>query len=116
MTRTKTPASIATLMTLGGGRGSDQTLALTAPTSPSLLLHVQRYSTTLLQGFKEEDLGNSPSWWADALQWRALGQSQGSVKSFLGCSTGWWVDTTATLLPGKKETARGTTEKINTEP
>ena len=42
--------------------------------------------------------------------------SQGSVKSFLGSSTGWWADTTATLLPGKKEITRGTTEKINTEP
>ena len=50
------------------------------------------------------------------LQRPALGQSQGSVKSFLGSSTGWWADTTATLLPGKKETARGTREKINTEP
>ena len=35
---------------------------------------------------------------------------------FLGSSTGWLADTSATLLPGKKETARGTTEKINTEP
>ena len=46
----------------------------------------------------------------------ALGQSQGSVKSFLGSSAGWWADTTATLLPGKKEIARGTTEKVKTEP
>ena len=53
---------------------------------------------------------------ATNLQRPALGQSQGSVKSFLGSSTGWWADTTATLLPGKKEIARGTTEKINTEP
>ena len=46
----------------------------------------------------------------------ALVKSQGSVKSFLGRSTGWWADTTAALLPGKKEIARGTTENINTEP
>ena len=50
------------------------------------------------------------------LQRPALGQSQGSDISFLGSSTGWWADTAATLLPGKKEIARGTTEKINTEP
>ena len=51
---------------------------------------------------------------AFTVQRPALGQFQGSVKSFLGSSTGWWADTT--LLPGKKEIARGTTEKINTQP
>ena len=25
---------------------------------------VQRYSSTLSQGFEDEDLGNSPVWWA----------------------------------------------------
>ena len=50
------------------------------------------------------------------LQQPALGQSQGSVKSFHGSSTGWWADSTATLLPGNKIIARGTIEKINTEP
>ena len=59
-------------------------------------------------------------WWFETifcwLQRPALGQSQGSVESFLGSSTGWCADTTATLLPGKKEITRGTTEKINTKP
>ena len=40
----------------------------------------------------------------------ALGQSKGSVKSFSGSST------TATLLPGKKEIARETSDKRNTYP
>ena len=51
---------------------------------------------------------------AFTVQRPALGQFQGSVKSFLGSSTGWWADTT--LLPGKTEIARETTEKINTQP
>ena len=51
-----------------------------------------------------------------ALRPAALGQSQGSVKRFSGSSAGWWADTTATLLPGKKDIARGTSEKIDTEP
>ena len=46
----------------------------------------------------------------------ALSQSQGFVISFLGSSTGWWAGTPATLLPGKKEIAKGTSKKINTEP
>ena len=28
---------------------------------------VQRYSSTLSQGFKDEDLGNLPGWWADTV-------------------------------------------------
>ena len=50
------------------------------------------------------------------IQSAALGQSQGFVTSFLGSSTGWWAGTPATLLPGKKEIAKGTSKKINTEP
>ena len=26
---------------------------------------IQRYSSTLSQGFKDEELGNSPGWWAN---------------------------------------------------
>ena len=44
------------------------------------------------------------------LQRPALRESQGSVKNFLGSSTGWWADSTATLLPGKKEIGRGTSK------
>ena len=50
------------------------------------------------------------------VQSAALGRSQGFVASFLGSSTGRWAGTPATLLPSKKEIARGTSKKINTEP